>query len=186
MNQTLMHFGTFDWVILGVVLVSVIVSFFRGFLREAISLATWFLAFFVAIKFSPVVDNLLKSFISHDITRYVASVSLIFIVVLIVGMIINKMAKSIVTTTGLGFLDKALGIVFGAARGFLFVIIILLVITESTYQDSTWFKQSTLAPYFKGPVSYFIALLPENIKSFSSWIDHFNSMRDKYHHPLSN
>lgn len=186
MNQTLTHFGTLDWVILGIVFVSVIVSFFRGFLREAISLATWFFAFFAAIKFSPILDNLLSSLISHHTTRFIVSTVSIFVVVLIIGMLINKLANSIVKTAGLGFFDKILGIIFGAARGLLFVIIILLVVIESPYQESSWFKQSQLAPHFKQPVSYFIDLLPKNIRSVSSWIEHFNSVRNKYHHPLAN
>lgn len=184
-SQTIIHFGVFDYVLIGIVLLSVIVSFFRGFLREAISLATWFFAFYLSIRFSPIVDNALRSLISHNTTRYIISIVAVFIVVLMIGMLINKMARSIVTTTGLGLFDKILGAVFGIARGFLFVIIILLVITESSYQDSAWFKQSMMAPYFKQPVAYFINLLPKDVKSVSSWIDRLSSMRERYHHPLS-
>src|SRR3989338_1774982 len=118
MMSTVAHFNGLDYAIIGIVLLSLIISFFRGFLREAISLITWFCAFVAALKFSPIFTQWFH-FIPHDKTRYVVCAVATFIVVMIIGMLINKLAHALVTTSGLGFFDRILGVVFGVARGLL-------------------------------------------------------------------
>ena len=41
-----------DWVLLGVVVMSGLISLMRGFIKEALSLASWITAFIVARYFS--------------------------------------------------------------------------------------------------------------------------------------
>lgn len=178
---TTLHFTTLDYVLIGIMLISIIISFFRGFLKEAISLAIWFFAFFGALKFSPIVDLWLRSLITHAIARYAVSVGTIFIGVLLLGAIIGRIAQALVKTSGLGFVDKLLGGIFGAARGVLFAMIILLVITASPYATTLWFSQSAVAATLKEPVAHFSTLLPKNIQNASTWIERF----DKYRHPMA-
>ena len=41
-----------DWIIVGILVISAGISIIRGFVKEAISLATWVLAFWVALAFA--------------------------------------------------------------------------------------------------------------------------------------
>ena len=166
----LVHLNSLDYIIIAVVALSVIISFFRGLLREAISLITWFLAFVIALKFSPDVGHWFQSIIPNPTARNLIAVVLLFVGVLIIGILCNKLAHSLVSASGLGFLDKLLGFVFGLLRGFLFVIIILLIIDASTYQQSNWVAQSELAPYFEKYVQLFKKMMPDEMKRISNFL----------------
>ncbi|MCX7125869.1 MAG: CvpA family protein [Gammaproteobacteria bacterium] len=181
MGHLFLNWNCLDYIIAGILLLSIIISFFRGFLCEAISLITWFLAFFAGLKFAPVVSALLHPLIKHEVTCYIVSVLLIFLIVLILGAIINKLVHSLERTSGLGFFDRLLGLVFGAARGFLFVTIILVAISASPDKDAPWMKQSQLVPYYKPLVTYFQALIPKEVRTVSSWIGRLTVLRSTIH-----
>ncbi len=185
MQHLFLNWTGLDFVIAAILLFSIIVSFFRGFLREAISLLTWFLAFVGALKFAPDVSNLLHSVISSPKSRYVVAAVLIFILVLILGMIVNKLAHALVTTSGLGFIDKILGFIFGVARGLLFVTIMLLIIQASPFQNDAWVKKSQIAPYYQPYVTHFSDLLPKEIKTVSSWVGHLTSRANALTPPVN-
>lgn len=171
----LTHFNILDYAIIGIILLSVIVGCFRGFLREAISLITLFLAVVAALKLSPILSPLLKSFISHSMMRYITSMIVIFVVVMILGMIINRFARLLVTTSGMGFFDRLLGFIFGAARGTLFVVILLLIVTESPAKQSHWYQQSQLPPHFQTLISHFDTLIPMEMRAVSAWMNQLSA-----------
>jgi len=187
MGHLLENLNSLDYVLMGLIAFSIVISFFRGFLKEAISLLTWFLAFVLALKFAPDVGPLLHPFISHDKTRYIVAAIILFIVVMIAGMIVNKLVHMLVTTSGLGLLDKILGIVFGAARGILLVVILLLVINASPYDDAKWLQSSQLAPCFQGIVKRFDKMVPKEIHHVFRWISNYSSLPAKKYnsHPIT-
>lgn len=170
-----MHFNILDYIIFGILFISVVIGLVRGFVREAISLVTWFCAFVAAFKFSPWVAQLLHLAISHTMTRYVVSGLLIFVVVLIVGAIVSKLVHLLISVTGFGFLDRMLGFIFGAARGILSGAVIFLLIGVSPYQNADWVKQSELAPHFQPVVTYFVPLLPKDLTTMSTLVTRFNA-----------
>ena len=45
----------FDWSVIGVVALSMLLAYVRGFTRELIALLAWVLGFFAAVAFSPLV-----------------------------------------------------------------------------------------------------------------------------------
>lgn len=165
------HFNVLDYVILGIILLSVIVGAFRGFTREAISLITWVVAFFAALKFSEAASGVFHGMIKNDNVRYVVSFIVIFLIVLILGVVINKLIHGLVSTTGFGFFDHLLGFIFGAARGIVLVTIILFAIGATAHEKVDYVKQSQLAPCFSPLVAYCAAYLPAEMKKVSSWMD---------------
>ena len=180
------HFAVLDYVILALVFFSLLMGFFRGFTREVISLITWFAAFYASITCLPMVSGWLTNSIPHETIRYIVSAITVFFAVLIIGMIINKIVCASVNATGAGFLNRLLGGIFGAGRGLLLVVILLLFITESPMRNATWFGQSQLSPYFQTAVAYFSGVLPKEIKQVSGMMDRIHSLQNEYHHPLSN
>lgn len=169
MAQVSAHWNLFDYVIVGVVLLSVIVGFFRGFLREAISLATLFFAFYAALKFSYVISGMFH-FVSNPRLEYILSAIVTFIVVMVLGAMINKVAGGLLMATGLGIFDKLLGLGFGAARGLLFVTIMLLAIQVTRMDNLAWVQQSDLAPRFQPIVTYFSGMLPKELTNVTAWM----------------
>jgi membrane protein required for colicin V production len=167
MSQFFQHWNILDYVLAAVFLISVILSFFRGFMREIISLVTWFLAFYLALQFSPALSGVLHNVISYPKAAYIVSFIVIFIIVMILGGIAKRMARAIDKIAFLGFFDKILGIVFGVLRGLLFVAIILFIIRLTPMQHSAWVQSSQLAQHFQSAVNYFGSFIPKEIQNLS-------------------
>jgi len=160
-----------DYVIIGVIVFSVIISFFRGFIREAISLVVWVFALVIALKYSTGLQAHLSSWIASETIRYFISFVGIFLVIIIVGMVVNSMIHRVVANAGLSMADRCLGIFFGAARGVAIVALMLLLITNlGTEKDSYTLYQSKLAIRFKPVVSWLDKYLPDEIKNVSQWV----------------
>jgi membrane protein required for colicin V production len=124
-----------DWLIVAVIGVSTVVSLFRGFVREAISLGAWIAALIIASSFTAVVAEQFADTLQQALLRHVLVFFLLFVATLIVGAIINAVVGKLVSAVGLGGLDRALGMVFGVLRGAVITIALLAVADAVLPQD---------------------------------------------------
>lgn len=157
-----------DYAIVAILFFSLLFGLVRGFAKEVISLLAWVLAFFAALKFSPEVDDMLHSVITHPVSRYVVSLILIFFVVILLGCLVNKIVHAVLKFTGFGFFDRLLGLIFGLARGALIVTAVLLALSLMPAQNAVWAKDSKLSSHFSPLVNYFSAQLPTDLKALKS------------------
>ncbi|MEZ5504864.1 MAG: CvpA family protein [Gammaproteobacteria bacterium] len=138
-----------DYVILGTIAVSMIVSLMRGFTVEALSLVTWVAAFVVARLFSLPMAVLIADFIDPPSARQPLAFVALFVMTLIVGALIRHLVKQVVNATGLSGTDRTLGTVFGALRGALLVVVALAVLSRTTQMPGDpWWQQSVMIPHF--------------------------------------
>lgn len=163
-------FNWIDCAILCIVLISTLISFYHGFVREAISLIVWISGILIALKFSTEVQNYFSLWISSSNLRYACAFVLIFLCVFIIGVIVNALIHTLIKKSGLSLTDRSLGIFFGAARGVLIVAVLLMFVNVTISSNNTVLAQSHLAPRFKPMVSWLNDFLPEKIKNFSQWI----------------
>ncbi|ODQ01730.1 MULTISPECIES: CvpA family protein [unclassified Salinivibrio] len=154
-----------DYLILGVIGFSALVSVIRGFVKEALSLVIWFGAFFVASQFYPQLAVYLTN-IQDAVIRNGTAIALLFIATLIVGAVVNYVIAQLVHKTGLSGTDRVLGIVFGSVRGVLIVAAVLFFLDAFTSVSKTqaW-GQSELIPNFAVVIEWFFNYL-ENSSSF--------------------
>lgn len=139
--------NTADYIILGIVGFSVFFSLKRGFVSEAFSLASWVSAFVIAKLFSNPLVLLISPYINPPSLRNPAAFVLLFIATLIVGGLVQRLINELVKVTGLSATDRMLGMVFGAARGALIVIVSLGMLSRMTSMPSDpWWKKSMLIP----------------------------------------
>ena len=153
-----------DFVILGIIALSAVVSLVRGFVKEAMSLATWLAAFFVASNFYTDLSALLD--ITDPLIRNGTAIAILFILTLILGALINYIVSQLVDKTGLSGTDRVLGVCFGAVRGVLIVAALLFFIDTMTgFNQSAWWQQSVLIPEFGIVIQWFFSLV-QNSSSF--------------------
>lgn len=139
-----------DVVILGIILFSAIVSLMRGFVKEALSLAGWFIAFFVASKYFPYVEPYLYNSIQNDKVRVGVAIGLLFLLTLVVCAIISHIICLIVVKSFISGVDRVLGTIFGVIKGVLIVSILIFFVDKffpAITLSEEW-KDSTFIPHF--------------------------------------
>lgn len=127
-------FTIIDGVVALVIVLSALLAYSRGFVREALAIAGWIAAGIVAFLFAPQVEPLVKEipvigdFISDSCElSMIAAFAAVFAVALIVASLITPLFSSLVQRSALGGLDQGLGFVFGVARGVLLIAIAYFV-----------------------------------------------------------
>ncbi|MFT4151415.1 MAG: CvpA family protein [Paracoccaceae bacterium] len=127
-------FTIIDGVVAAVIVLSAILAYSRGFVREAMAIVGWIvaavLAFMFAAKVQPLVQELpmVGDFIGDSCElSIIASFAAVFAVALIVASLFTPLFSSVVQRSVLGGLDQGLGFLFGVARGVILVAVALLV-----------------------------------------------------------
>lgn len=137
-----------DLIIVAVVIVSGAISLIRGFVKEAISLASWVLAFWVALVFAAKLAILWPESLEGPTLRWVAAAATLFMATLLVGGLANFLVSTLVERTGLSGTDRALGVAFGLMRGIVIVALLVLVGGETTLREEAWWEGSRLRELF--------------------------------------
>lgn len=136
-----------DGVILLLIVVSALLSVRRGFTREAFSLASWIAAFVVARLFGPGLEIMLEPSIETPSARIATAFGVLFAATLVVGALINHLLGEVVRVTGLTSTDRLLGMVFGAVRGMVLVVV-MVALGKGLFSEDSWWRESTLVPQF--------------------------------------
>ncbi|MDT8428160.1 MAG: CvpA family protein [Pseudomonadales bacterium] len=135
-----------DTVILAIIVISAVFGLWRGLIREVLSIIAWVLAIAVARFYSADLAPVFNTWINSESIRYVLAFALLCIATLLLAGLINHFMAKLISFTGLKSTDKLLGALFGVARGFL-IMVIVLYFTQPFYQEATWWQQSMLIPY---------------------------------------
>ena len=117
----------FDYAVLTIIGVSVLLSVIRGFVREVLALASWVIAFFTASLLSGKVADWMAGTITNDVGRMLVAFGTVFLATLLGMSLIALAFSGLVRRAGLGMEDRLLGGVFGFARGMLIVLALVLL-----------------------------------------------------------
>lgn len=138
-----------DWVLLAILLVSSLISLKRGFVKEALSLATWVLAFIVARLFSAHLATLLEGSIETSSIRWVIAFVILFAGTLAIGAMLNHLLVEVVRLTGLGGTDRLFGMVFGFIRGLVVVVALVYAAHFTVIPEDAWWQASIIIPHLE-------------------------------------
>ena len=141
--MTWFYFGVL--IVLGV---SLVISLFHGLIREMISLGGWVGGFVLATLFGDRVAGLLPQSLSSTLSALIGFL-LIFVGVLAIGWIISLILSSAVRASGLGPADRALGAIFGLARGLIIVLVIVLLSGLTPLPREPFWREAVLSGPFE-------------------------------------
>jgi membrane protein required for colicin V production len=138
-----------DWTIIGIIAISAVLSLRRGFVKEAISLASWVAAFIVGRLFSDVLADIISGYLDvPPSVHLLIAFSVLFIATLIVGNLLASLIGGLVHATGLSATDRILGVGFGVLRGGLVVVIMIVLLKMTPAIQDPWWNESVLIPHF--------------------------------------
>ncbi|MEQ8486890.1 MAG: CvpA family protein [Pseudomonadales bacterium] len=138
--------ATADILIAIIVLLSAVIGLVRGLIKEVLSLASWLAAFILALYFAPDVADLLRGQLADQGVRLVVAFLAVFVVTLIAGGLLQWLVGGLVKTTGLSGTDRLLGFLFGAGRGVL-VCVVVLIALQRFAEAGGWWQSSELIPH---------------------------------------
>lgn len=127
-------FTVVDGVVALVIVVSAILAYSRGFVREIMSIAGWIVAAVLAFIFAPKAEPLVREipvigdFLGDSCElAIIAAFAAVFALALVIVSIFAPLFSSAVQRSALGGLDQGLGFLFGVLRGILLVAVALVV-----------------------------------------------------------
>ncbi|WP_146589007.1 CvpA family protein [Puniceibacterium confluentis] len=149
-------FTVVDGVVAVVIVLSALLAYSRGIVREVMAIAGWVAAAFLAFLFAPQVQPLVKElpvigeFLSDSCElSIIAAFASVFALALVVVSFFTPLFSSLVQRSALGGVDQGLGFLFGVARGVLLVAIAFFVYsTVLTAQDVPMIDDSRSAAVF--------------------------------------
>jgi membrane protein required for colicin V production len=158
-----MPISVLDLVVLGVVVISALLAAVRGFTREVLAIAAWAAAAAAAWYFHPMALPIAQQYIGSGTVALAAAIGGIFILTLIVVSIITVKISDLILDSRIGALDRTLGFMFGAARGFLICVIGWVFLNWLLQgKNPEWATAARTRPALENTGNNLIAMLPDN------------------------
>ena len=153
-----------DLVILGILLVSIIVSLIRGFIKEVFSILVWVAAIFAAFQVAGPLAGALEPIIELPSARIIVAFAAVFVLVLVIGGMISFLVGKLIEKTGLSPTDRFFGGLFGLARGLVIVVLAVLLLRVTPFTQDPWWHDSRLLPTFEALAEQARVWLPESVR----------------------
>ena len=153
----------FDYAVILIIGLSLVLSVIRGAVREVLSLAAWVLAFWAAQYYAVEIATLLPDTLSNPSLRLMTGFALVFLTVLVVMSLIAILSSKLVKASGLSVADRTLGALFGLARGFLMVLILVLLGGLTSLPKQPMWKDALFSSQLERAATSIKAWLPEGL-----------------------
>jgi membrane protein required for colicin V production len=156
-----------DLGLIGVVLISALLSMLRGFTREVLAIASWALAALAALYLHPYALPYVKQYIQKDAIALGVAAGGVFLLTLILVSLITVKLSDVILDSKIGALDRSLGFIFGAVRGFLLAVIAFLFFNWLVPDKSQpeWVKAAKTKPILQATGDQIMAMLPDDPES---------------------
>lgn len=136
----------FDYAVLGVIALSLLIGGWRGVVSEILALVAWVAAFLAARSWGAGAGELMAPGIAEPLWRLIAGFVAVFVAVLVLFALARWLASLFLKAVGLRPLDRVLGAAFGVARGVLVVWVAVLLAGLTALPQQNWWRQAMLAP----------------------------------------
>lgn len=151
-------FTLVDGIVAVVIVLSALLAYSRGIVRELMAIVGWIAAAVLAFLFAePVVPLIRQIPVVGDILAdscelsVIGSFAVVFALALVVATLFTPLFSSLIHRSVLGGPDRALGFLFGIARGILLVVVAFFAYkTVLSSQDIAMIDNSRSAKVFGG------------------------------------
>ena len=154
---------SFDYIILLIIGISIVVSMMRGAVREVLAIAGWLVAFYVAKTYATQLIPLLPAGIPNESLKVLAAFVILFLGVLLISSLLCIALSGILKKIGLNWLNRGIGAVLGFARGLLIVCVLVFLAGLTSFpKDARWTNAMFSAP-LEALVRAMLPLVPQTV-----------------------
>ncbi len=162
-----------DIILIALMLISGFLAMVRGFSRELLSISSWVIAGLVAFtfheQFTPLAAEYTTSITSNELVPKIAAGAVIFLITLIVVSLVTMKIADFIVDSRVGALDRTLGFIFGAARGALLVMVLLMFYLNFFPENQPgWVANAKSKPMLESMGESLINALPDDPSGFIS------------------
>lgn len=125
-----------DWLLLGILGLSVLIGVWRGLVFEVLSLIGWVAAYFAAQWFAPLMAPHLPVGAAGSGINHAAAFAVTFILSLIAWGLAARLVRLLVSASPLSVIDRVLGAGFGLMRGLVLLLVIATLVAMTPVSRS--------------------------------------------------
>ena len=147
-----------------VLLISAILSFYRGFISEMLGIGSWFVAGVAGFYAMPYLEPFMLKYVHKPLFANLISLTVVSILTLVVLTIVCSKITGKVRKSVLNRLDHFLGFIFGGLRGVVILVLIyFLIMTLAPKNLERMQKKSKAFPYLERVTESVKEHLPESL-----------------------
>ncbi len=140
-----MHMIWLDYFLLAIVLLSAIFGLWRGLVREIVAVLTWIVMVLAMLYYAPILAPNLHIVTTSPVAQRYLSYIILFVVIFVLGWLLGRLVNGLVMVSGLSFINRILGGVFGLIRGLIILLLIVYFVSLGAWQNSQLWKHSQIA-----------------------------------------
>lgn len=164
------HVSYFDALVLAVMGLSCLFAFWRGFVKEILSLGAWIGAGLLTIYYFPdVAKQMEPHFKSPMLAAGIATLTLYITALLLFSMINAIILRFVKEGSDVGFLDNSLGLLFGAFRGAFILSLAYFLMTMSMPREEypEWINEAKTRPFVEEGARLLAMAAPNYLRELS-------------------
>ncbi|MEQ1598119.1 MAG: CvpA family protein [Methylotenera sp.] len=160
---------SFDYAVLLIIGISIVVSMMRGAVREVLAIVGWLAAIYAAKTYATQLVPLLPADIPTEQLRILAAYVIVFLGVLLISSLLTIALSSLIKKISLNWFNRFLGGFFGLVRGLLIVCVLVFLAGLTSFpKDARWTNAMFSAP------------LEALVKSALPWVPQMVAKHVKY------
>ncbi|MBV5310198.1 CvpA family protein [Chromatium okenii] len=153
-----------DNAIILLVMISALVGWMRGIVRELLSFVTWMMSLVLAWLFHRDVAQLLSTQLAQPSLRIAIAFTGLMFVGLIIGTILTTVTTKVISKVGLTRVNHIIGLLFGMLRGLIIVAMLVFLAALTPLPTAAWWQESTFISYLLNGANWFVNQIPADVR----------------------
>lgn len=151
----------FDYTVLVIIGLSILLSVMRGLVPELLALLAWVLAFWLSCTYADELSTYVPAAVPNQALRYLAAFVVIFFMTWVMSAILRITLNAFLKASGLKVMDRVLGAGFGLIRGYLFVMMLVILAGLTTLPRQEMWRNAMFSSLFEESVHQVRPWLPD-------------------------
>lgn len=154
-----------DIAVVVIILLSAILAFFRGFVREFLSIAALVVAVIVAVAALPMAEPWVRQYLDMPPIDTIIAAAGVFLIALVILSVISHFIAKLVENSAVTPIDRSLGLLFGLLRGAVLVCVayLLLLWFFPPPNQPDWMQEARTRPAVERGTQMLVSLVPPTV-----------------------